>query len=554
MTADRLVRITSLALALVGSVCIARVAEAQPVAHEEATLAPASGLATHGGAAVAIDGNYAAVGVPGTGTATTHGTVYVYHQQSPGVWIVEQTISDPEETAPPLPSPTQDMFGASIAIEGTTIVVGDPGHATGAGQAWILTRGGGSPPWSSTRIAPPSPAGTAPMRFGTSVAISGSRIVVGAPDSGGGRAGAVFLYDTAGALQSPSITTPAGVVGSSLFGFSVAIAGTSVLVGAPGASQVYPFELGATWTAGATWTGPSMGKFGAAVALAPAGLIAVIGAHEENSHGAAYVMERAVSTAAWPDISSAVPLVASDTAASDHFGVSVAASDDAVVVGAPNHDAAGVDAGSAYLFVPDATGAHWRAVSRFDVTTASAGDQLGTSVAVRGMKMIAGAPRPATMNGYAAVFGLPLADGAPCEATAAARCGSGFCVDGVCCATECGGGDADCTACSVAMGGTTNGTCTPARATMSCTACGMVGTCNAGVCVGGVGCDSGISTDTGTASMDGGGDGGTRTPPHHVSGCKCEVGSGGADEGRWALALAFLALLSQRRRLWVGRK
>ena len=53
--------------------------------------------------------------------------------------------------------------------------------------------------------------------------------------------------------------------------------------------------------------------------------------------------------------------------------------------------------------------------------------------------------------------------------TSSADCGSSSCVDGVCCASACGGGDTtDCQACSVAAGGTTDGTCTPVSAARVC--------------------------------------------------------------------------------------
>jgi hypothetical protein len=53
--------------------------------------------------------------------------------------------------------------------------------------------------------------------------------------------------------------------------------------------------------------------------------------------------------------------------------------------------------------------------------------------------------------------GEACSDGVPCE--------SGFCVDGVCCESACGGGVGnDCQACGVAAGGSANGTCAPVRA------------------------------------------------------------------------------------------
>ncbi len=55
---------------------------------------------------------------------------------------------------------------------------------------------------------------------------------------------------------------------------------------------------------------------------------------------------------------------------------------------------------------------------------------------------------------------LTLGDGATC--TLGTDCLSGFCADGVCCDTACGGGDpTDCEACSVTAGGSTDGTCGP---------------------------------------------------------------------------------------------
>lgn len=55
-------------------------------------------------------------------------------------------------------------------------------------------------------------------------------------------------------------------------------------------------------------------------------------------------------------------------------------------------------------------------------------------------------------------------------------CQSGICVDGVCCDTACGGGAADCQACSIAAGASTNGTCGPIVAGTECRA--SAGTCD----------------------------------------------------------------------------
>jgi alpha-tubulin suppressor-like RCC1 family protein len=67
-----------------------------------------------------------------------------------------------------------------------------------------------------------------------------------------------------------------------------------------------------------------------------------------------------------------------------------------------------------------------------------------------------------------AVLGIGAGAGAPCPS--GGGCGTGLtCVDGVCCTSACGGGDkTDCQACSVAAGGTVDGTCTPSAPTYVC--------------------------------------------------------------------------------------
>ncbi|HEY2899881.1 MAG TPA: HYR domain-containing protein [Polyangia bacterium] len=72
------------------------------------------------------------------------------------------------------------------------------------------------------------------------------------------------------------------------------------------------------------------------------------------------------------------------------------------------------------------------------------------------------------------VLGFGDNTGQACRA--AADCTSGFCVDDVCCASACGGGDPnDCQACSVAAGAATDGTCGPRAPGAICRA-------SAGVC------------------------------------------------------------------------
>jgi alpha-tubulin suppressor-like RCC1 family protein len=85
-----------------------------------------------------------------------------------------------------------------------------------------------------------------------------------------------------------------------------------------------------------------------------------------------------------------------------------------------------------------------------------------------------------------AVLGLTDNRGQHCAS--GADCFSGFCVDGVCCANACGGGDPkDCQACSVAAGAASDGVCGPRASGAACGA--APGICEtAGACGGAATC------------------------------------------------------------------
>jgi hypothetical protein len=131
-----------------------------------------------------------------------------------------------------------DGFGNSVAIFGTRVVVGaflaDAG-ATNSGSAYVYDIGGATPALPIAALANPNP--TVDGRFGNSVAISGARVVVGAASSdiGATNSGCAYLFDLTSATISLSVATlnnpnPAA---DALFGDSVAIDGETVVAGAP---------------------------------------------------------------------------------------------------------------------------------------------------------------------------------------------------------------------------------------------------------------------------------------------------------------------------------
>jgi hypothetical protein len=130
------------------------------------------------GAAVAIDGPTAVIGDPYAGG------IVVYERTAPGSWAER----------PPLRTSRTD-FGSALAIEGATVVVGSPADKVAdrenAGSIAVYQ-------WSSpefTEIAQYDATVSGPPfqngRFGASVSISGGDILVGAPGESG--SGGVYL-------------------------------------------------------------------------------------------------------------------------------------------------------------------------------------------------------------------------------------------------------------------------------------------------------------------------------------------------------------------------
>ncbi len=202
---------------------------------------------------------------------------------------------------------------------------------------------------------------------------------------------------TAQVTQRQKITSVPRGVGAQ-FGNAVAISGNTMVVGArfdsttasqAGAAFVFVLN-GTTWTQQAKLLasdGAAIDKFGQSVAIG--GDTIVVGAYQANAPlsngGAAYVFVRSGTT--WTQQQK---LTAGDGTADDEFGNSVAIKGDTVVVGAhfadlPSNSAAG----SAYRFTR--SGTVWTEVQKLIPTGATlGGNQFGESLAVSGDKLVVG--------------------------------------------------------------------------------------------------------------------------------------------------------------------
>jgi hypothetical protein len=331
----------------------------------------------------------------------------------------------------------QNTFGVSVAISGDTALVGattakgGPGHGTGAVYVFVKGPRGW---YQQARLT--ASDGAARDNFGFSVALDGDTAVVGAPNRGQfvgdtlGEVGAAYVYKRSGttwsqqAILTQTAFAPGAQTGD-FFGFSVAVSGSTLLVGAAGVNAntgaVFEYVRSKTaWSETAKLVGsdsqPGDG-FGWDVALS--GRTALIGAPRNSPafRGAAYIF----ASVGRHGFAQQARLAPPDSQNGDLFGRSVALSGQTALVGAPGCCAfdpkEGAFRGAAYTFVRD--GHQW--INRAKLTagdgkpflldTNQEGDTFGESVALSGDTAVIGAPTKAKH---------PATVGAPIDVTGAA--------------------------------------------------------------------------------------------------------------------------------------
>ena len=290
-----------------------------------------------------------------------------------------------------------DTFGSSVAISGNTVVVGAPGEASngtgvnpggaaeadnsayGSGAVYVFVRDNlGN--WTQQAYLKASNS-EADDRFGSSVAISGDTVVVGAlvedssatgvnhptgqSDNSADGSGAAYVFVRNGATWSQqAYLKPSNTDAGDRFGWAVSVSGDTVVVGAYGEAS--------------DATGVNAGT-------------AAEASNGAQDSGAAYVFVRSGTT--W---SQQAYLKASNTDAFDYFGRAVSVSGDTVVVGAYAEDSNGsqsdnsaTDSGALYVFVR--SGAIWTQQAYLKAGNSGADDWFGYCVAISGDTIMAGA-------------------------------------------------------------------------------------------------------------------------------------------------------------------
>jgi hypothetical protein len=492
----------TLAVMLVGMTCNDGSTSEMNVANRFAVAAPPASLVTvketkivapNGkpsdlfGFSMAMSGDTIIMGTPyEDSVAQDAGAAYVFVRTN-GVWTFEQKLVAPDFGA-------GGWFGYAVAIDGNKAIIGAPranGNTLGAGATYVFLRTNGMwialPKLSATDGKPGD-------MFGQSVDISGTSIIMGCPnsDAKGLDAGAAYVFVWNGSVYiEQKKLFPADFKAEDHFGFSVAMNGETAIVGAPDA-DVFGADSGTAYIffrGGTLWSqqkklispnGAAGDGFGASVDIELD--TAIVGSPRDDNAGAdagaAYTFRRTGVT--WNSGGNLAPL---GLTADDRFGSSVALSGSSVVVGALLDDTADMNAGAAYIFRHN--GFSWYQSLEALASDAAIGDAYGFAVAISGQTMVVSAyldDEQGTSSGSAYVYELKSETGETCET--GMECLTGFCADGVCCDNLCDQGPCD--ACSVSAGATFAGVCTLVDGA-TCDdgdGCTQADTCLAGQCIG----------------------------------------------------------------------
>lgn len=419
-----------------------------PIAQQARLKADNAGNFDAFGGAVAISGDTAIVGARfESGSADSNsnsGAAYVF-VRSGNTWTQQAYLRAPN-------AGPDDFFGYSVAISGDTVAVGAWGEdATAAGDpfnnsrpnsgaVYVFTRSGTT--WTfQARLKAPNAGDN--DQFGYAIALAGDQLAIGAPyednnstdpvnsdNNNGFNDGAVYVFKRQTATWSLESYLKASTANDGdNFGFSLAISGNSLLVGAPedgpgGACAVFTYN-GTTWTEEAILTAANTqanDSFGYSVALS--GDTAVAGAPYEDTnplgtitdvnhdYGAAYVFTRTAGV--WTE---RAVLKGFNREPKDSFGTSVAVAGDFVAVGAPEEDSdlngsrtPGVtNSGAVYLF--RRSGSTWVQRSLLKGGSNMAGGRVGVSLAMEPGTLFAGAT--GEDNGAGSAYAFTITEVAP---------------------------------------------------------------------------------------------------------------------------------------------
>ena len=329
-----------------------------------------AGSADQFGYSVAVGSDRIVVGAFNNNvTYNNQGSAYIFDLDGNQVGILTASIGQ-----------TNQYFGNSVAVGSGKIVIGSDGFSSSQGAAYIYDLDGSN----ENRIT--AFDGAASDNFGYSVAVGCGRIVIGSYDDHVNsiiEQGSAYIYDLDGNLIKKIIASDGGY--QDRFGRSVSVGCGRIVVGSNdddngnASGSAYIFDLNGNQLTKITASdGAASDAFGDSVAVG-CGRIVVGAPYDDvginTNQGSAYIYDL--------DGNNEVKITASDGAANDWFGGTVAVGCGRIVVGAYRDESI---TGSAYVFDLDGN-----QLAKINASEGDAGDSFGISVAVGNGRIVAGA-------------------------------------------------------------------------------------------------------------------------------------------------------------------
>ena len=299
------------------------------------------------GEASALQGGTLVVGAPGE---DGRGAAYVFERDPTGAWMQQAKLVAQDAGA-------EDAFGTCVGLDAGRILIGAPGDddvALDAGAVYVFDVAGSA--WVETQMLV-APDGNIDDQFGSSLSYQGGQLAVGAPrdaNLAGFRAGSVYVFEPAtGSLAFTEKLRPAADADRAKFGTSLELSGTTLVVGAP-RKEVEDFRAGAVYVFEETgglfleqeMLVPPGGQVGFGEALDLDGDRLLVGAPSTGVFvGEVCLFER--SGGSWTSTSC---LRAASPRNSDAFGSAVALCGDRAYVGAPGYDRDALQTGATFAY------------------------------------------------------------------------------------------------------------------------------------------------------------------------------------------------------------
>ena len=306
------------------------------------------------GASVAIDGDLAVIGAPlGTGNDWATGVVLVYRNIN-GTWTREAELAASDGLV-------GNMMGVSVDVSEDRVVAGawfEDSLGTDSGAAYVFLHADGA--WTQEAKLKASDPGANDI-FGRTVAIDGSTIVIGAPldDDQGASTGSAYVFERgeSGWSQVQKLLgTP--VLGSDQFGLGLDLNGDDLAIGSPwadngmGLAHVFKRTKGNYQHVASLSddAGSAEDFFGFELAIDHQRV--VIGAYRDDDAGldSGRVTVFEESSGTWTAVQTLLP--EGDDIIEDQFGVSVALDGELLLIGS-RFGGDGEGAATSYLLLDD---------------------------------------------------------------------------------------------------------------------------------------------------------------------------------------------------------